>query len=272
MHQLFALYEHFPVIEQCSQDNIARERAVIRGLRSDRVSGQSPKREGPAPSHGETDDGEGRRGRPPVLPARRGDQTRDATEQRSPAQELPDLGGDRFEMSDQDPVPKKKNLSAKGTFVGSVSGTYISVNVMPFLPSKGFDYPPELRYSVLYLLSTDSFAWFEYWSGFLYGRRAGRFTRSDAVLDLKGQDSLGCDTPHLNYSLRSFHKQITLVQSDGKRVVRCDNQHELLFIGNGIYIPFDGLGSRLFPQRWEELQSWVDEFLKRGNDRPASTD
>jgi len=156
--------------------------------------------------------------------------------------------------------------STKGTFVGSVSGTYISGKVMPFLPSKGFEYPPELRYSVLYLLSSGSFGWFEYWPGFLYGRRAGRFTRSDAVLDLQGLDSMGCDTPHLNYSHRSFHRQVTLLQSDGKRVLLCANQQELLFIGKGIYIPFDGLGSRLFPATWDELQPWIDAFLRKGND------
>lgn len=54
-----------------------------------------------------------------------------------------DLGAGYSRMSDRDPVPKEKSLPAWGIFVGSISGTY--TEVMPFLPSKGFDYPPDLR-------------------------------------------------------------------------------------------------------------------------------
>ena len=61
-------------------------------------------------------------------------------------------------------------------------------------------------------------------------------------------------------------RQVTLHQYDGKRLLRCGNQTELLFIGHRIYIPFDGLGSRQFPATRDELPAWIDAFLKKGND------
>src|SRR5687768_15728633 len=94
----------------------------------------------------------------------------------------------------------KRMPKETGTFPGSVSGTYLNVEVASPWESDTFDDPPDLRYSVLYLLPSGNFAWFDYWAGFHYGRHTGRFTRNGAMLDLQDQDSLFCDPPDQNYS------------------------------------------------------------------------
>lgn len=154
-----------------------------------------------------------------------------------------------------------------GTFLGSVSGTYLNAQVVSHWEGREFDYPPELRYSILYLLPSGSFAWFDYWSGFHYGRHAGQFTRCGATLTLRGQDSLMCDVPDQNYTQKSFQREVTLHQRDRKQLLIGLSNKDHEFIGSRIYIPFDGLGSRLFPETWDELQPWIDAFLKRGNDK-----
>ena len=148
-----------------------------------------------------------------------------------------------------------------GTFPGLVSGTYINVEVASPWKSDAYDFPSDLRYSVLYLLPEGRFAWFNYWPGFHYGRCAGQFTRNGATLELVGQDSVRCDTPDRDYSHKSFQRQVTLHTKDRKRVLSGLSDKEHQFIGWGIYIPFFDLGKHLFPQSWEELKGWIDSFL-----------
>lgn len=165
-------------------------------------------------------------------------------------------------MTQAAPPTAESDSKSKGTFPGSVSGTYLHVKVEEdhWAPCK-FDFPPDLGYSVLYLLPRGSFAWFTYWQGFHYGRCAGRFTRNGATLHLQGRDTVICDCPSANYSGKTLDRQVTLRHTEGKRVLLGLSQKEHLFIGWGIHIPFKGAGRDLFPKGWEELQGWIEGFL-----------
>ena len=164
-------------------------------------------------------------------------------------------------MNEAAPPKAESDPKGKGTFPGSVSGTYLHVEVVPSWEPEKFDFPPDLRYSVLYLIPSGSFAWFNYWQGFHYGRCAGSFSRNGATLHLQGRESVLCDCPSANYSGRSLNRQVTLRHSDRKRVLLGLSQKEHLFIGWGIHIPFKGAGRDLFPKSWEELQGWIEGFL-----------
>ena len=154
------------------------------------------------------------------------------------------------------PLPSKK-----GTFPGSVNGTYLNVKVAPGWLDRTFDDPPDLRYSVLYLLPQGSFAWFDYWPGFHYGHHAGTFSRTNGVLHLRGRQSLWCDCPDQNYSGKEFATTLKLYQRQGKRELLGLGDRKHLFIGRGILIPFDGPGGNRFPRTWNELPSWIEGYL-----------
>lgn len=148
-----------------------------------------------------------------------------------------------------------------GTFPGSVSGTYLHVKVTPSWKQDPFDDPPDLHYSVLYLLPSAHFAWFDYWSGFHYGHHAGTFTRAGASLSLQGRQSLWCDCPDQNYRGKVFECELALQQREGTRILLGLGEREHLFIGRGIHIPLRGLGENLFPQSWDALQGLIERFL-----------
>lgn len=148
-----------------------------------------------------------------------------------------------------------------GTFPGSVSGTYLQVSVRSRSVANEFDSPPEIRYSVLYLLPKGHFAWFNYWSGYSYRRCAGMFTRNGADLHLLGRSSLLCDTPAQNYSHQPFERQVKILQEERRRFIML-GETEHLYIGWSIHIPFRGSAADLFPHSWDALQGWIDEFLK----------
>jgi hypothetical protein len=105
--------------------------------------------------------------------------------------------------------PQIKTDEYDGDFPGSVSGTYLSVRT-DSLSEADYDLPVDLRYSVLYLLPKGYFAWFDYWSGFHYGRHAGQFIRRGAELELRGEDALMCDMPDLNHSGKPFYRRVQL--------------------------------------------------------------
>ena len=149
----------------------------------------------------------------------------------------------------------------KGTFPGTVSGTYLNVEVGPGWSERTFDDLPDVRYSVLYLLPQAQFAWFDYWPGLHYGHHAGTFSRTNAVILLRGRQSLWCDVPDQNYSGKEFEATLRLRQRHRKRELLGLGERKHLFIGRGIHIPFDGPGANRFPRGWNELSSWIERYL-----------
>jgi hypothetical protein len=155
--------------------------------------------------------------------------------------------------------PGERLAHSRSTFPGSVSGTYLKVMVHNY---KGdFDFPPDLQYDVIYLLTSGRFAWLSYWSGYHYGCRAGWFTRQGANIELEGRDTVFSDCISENYEGKPFSENLQLTQHETKRVL-VGTEWEYTYLGRRVFIPFEGLAQHLFPQSWDELEDWVTRFVQ----------
>ncbi|MEK7764385.1 MAG: hypothetical protein AAB433_22660 [Nitrospirota bacterium] len=157
------------------------------------------------------------------------------------------------------PQQAERASQSADTFPGSVSGTYLRVTGHDY--RENFDLPPELQYDVIYLLTSGRFAWLRYWSGFVYGRRAGGFTRQGADIQLEGRDTLSSDCLSENYERKPFVQALQLQQHEGSRIL-VGPLGEYSYLGFRVFIPFEGLGQQLFPQSWDELEEWVTRFVR----------
>ncbi len=148
---------------------------------------------------------------------------------------------------------------AKSTFPGSVSGTYLRVTVHDY--QGDFDFPPDIQYDVIYLLTSGRFAWLSYWSGYHYGRRAGWFTRQGPAIELEGRDTVFSDCISENYEGAPLSQTLQLEQREWRRLL-VGPYGEYAYLGLRVFIPFEGLAQDLFPQSWTELEDWVTGFVQ----------
>lgn len=155
--------------------------------------------------------------------------------------------------------PVEHAAHSEGTFPGSVSGTYLTVTVHDY--EGNFDFPPDIQYDVIYLLTSGRFAWLSYWSGYHYGRRAGWFTRQGANIELQGRDTVFSDCISENYEGEPFTQTLQLKQQEWKRLL-VGPHGEYAYLGFRVFIPFEGLGQHLFPQSWAELEDWATRFVQ----------
>ena len=126
---------------------------------------------------------------------------------------------------------------------------------------RNFDFPPDVQYDVIYLLTSGRFAWLSYGSGSHYGRRAGWFARQGADIELEGRDTVFSDCISENYKGAPFSQQLQLKQHESKRLLTGPHG-EYAYLGFRVFIPFDGLGEHLFPKSWAELEDWVTRFVQ----------
>ena len=154
---------------------------------------------------------------------------------------------------------EERAAHSKSTFPGSVSGTYLTVTVHDY--EGNFDYPSDIQYDVIYLLTSGRFAWLNYWPGFLYGRQAGWFTRQGADIELEGRDTVSSDCISESYEGQPFSQKLQLQQQERRRVL-VGPQGKYSYLGPRVFIPFDELGQHMFPQSWDELEDWVTRFVR----------
>lgn len=123
---------------------------------------------------------------------------------------------------------------SRSTFPGSISGTYVQVIVHEY--EQTFDFPPDVKYDVIYLLTSGRFAWLSYWSGYHYGRRAGWFTRQGADIALEGRDTVFTDCISANHEGAPFSQHLQLKPHERKRLLR-GPERDYLYLGPRVFIP-----------------------------------